>query len=682
MPPDRGPSEQAVVFTLGFEDEATKQLDTAVDSFEMAENDIGKAVVASGRSLDTFDSNLQDIGKAVTETAATFTSATTTIQADYGKLSNLDDVEFAISVDKDEMDSLGGQTFTGGVPSDGLDMRDTIISAEKFEAELAAARETAAGIQVDAVNVDSAEEDIRALKRKFQAAKFFDQSIVSDFESMMTEAMQVVIAEGWDGSVKDLRKSFEDLSIFASEEYGDKIKEFYDDYAQRHPEATKFMNEMAEEWGKDFSKETEKGLQKAMDNVEERGFMSGAMEGAAGAMGRAGESIKGVFSGAATKILGVIGLMTLAMKVLEPVMEILEDAIMPLIVPIQDALVQIVEALRPLFNALNPVINELLGKLLPPIIKIIESLIPVVTSLLDALMPIIDILMFGLMPIIAQLAPMILDLLLPVLDLLLYPLKMIASLFGDVEESVDSAGDSAMNFGSIIFDWMLMPMKVFWDFVSFIFSPDKWVALINDPIGFAIDTLMGWMPSWLKWLLGIDDTAPNEASGEDLINTFGEGIEAAEPTLEQIVDSTLEQGVGEQLPSSDADRGPLSDLSGAGAATIETFGKGMEEEQGFLDSIFSSLFSPFSLLFGLPGMAFGAINEMVKTPKLKPEVPQVDMSSKGESFSDSLKPIIVAIEEGSVMIVNAIKEQGQKKPPADAGIGVNPGYRNLAEFRL
>lgn len=71
-------------------------------------------------------------------------------------------------------------------------------------------------------------------------------------------------------------------------------------------------------------------------------------------------------------------------------------------------------------------------------------------------------------------------------------------------------------------------------------------------------------------------------AGNALMQTFGEGIQKGKDLLDNAFGESLEAGIGEQLPHSNAKRGPLSNLTGSGASLLNTLSDGMEDfDPGF-----------------------------------------------------------------------------------------------------
>jgi|GEM_PF-2176654 len=80
--------------------------------------------------------------------------------------------------------------------------------------------------------------------------------------------------------------------------------------------------------------------------------------------------------------------------------------------------------------------------------------------------------------------------------------------------------------------------------------------------------------AWLNWQDGLKDIF-NEA-GEGLINAFWEGIQSAWGTLKEGFTDLL-GGLRALLPGSDAEEGPLSQLTASGRALLPTFSRGIQQ---------------------------------------------------------------------------------------------------------
>ena len=123
---------------------------------------------------------------------------------------------------------------------------------------------------------------------------------------------------------------------------------------------------------------------------------------------------------------------------------------------------------------------------------------------------------------------------------------------------------------------------------------------IETKIGDAVDAALEWgksIPSDIatgirnkiqdvqKWAGNVaDDIAENIPSldeaiewGKDLIQGIIEGLQKKSTELGNAVEEHASQVVRDRLPGSDAETGPLSDLSTTGPALVETFAGGMEQ---------------------------------------------------------------------------------------------------------
>ena len=105
----------------------------------------------------------------------------------------------------------------------------------------------------------------------------------------------------------------------------------------------------------------------------------------------------------------------------------------------------------------------------------------------------------------------------------------------------------------------------------------------------------------------VDDDTLNEdvgdmgtTAGKGLIQAFADGITSNRSILLAAVDSVLGE-VRERLPSSDAKKGPLSDLTRSGKALVRTFVGGAEGQSGYLGQHMNRLFSGATPNMALPG---------------------------------------------------------------------------------
>lgn len=87
----------------------------------------------------------------------------------------------------------------------------------------------------------------------------------------------------------------------------------------------------------------------------------------------------------------------------------------------------------------------------------------------------------------------------------------------------------------------------------------------------------------LESTIGTAATAAGLTAGEGLMTAFAAGIRSNQGTLLNAVDEVLRQ-VRDRLPSSDAKKGPLSDLTYSGKALIRTFVAGAQAERSRLAS--------------------------------------------------------------------------------------------------
>lgn len=85
----------------------------------------------------------------------------------------------------------------------------------------------------------------------------------------------------------------------------------------------------------------------------------------------------------------------------------------------------------------------------------------------------------------------------------------------------------------------------------------------------------------LESTIGTAATAAGLTAGEGLMTAFASGIRSNQGTLLNAVDEVLRQ-VRDRLPSSDAKKGPLSDLTYSGKALIRTFVQGAQAERSRL----------------------------------------------------------------------------------------------------
>jgi len=99
-----------------------------------------------------------------------------------------------------------------------------------------------------------------------------------------------------------------------------------------------------------------------------------------------------------------------------------------------------------------------------------------------------------------------------------------------------------------------------------------------------ISDALGAIPAYLS---GLWDTFKD--SGKFLINAFLEGMTFGILNTDRL--SAIFGVIGKYLPHSDAEMGPLADLTGSGQKFIQTFGAGAESQQGYLSSIIGEGYS-------------------------------------------------------------------------------------------
>lgn len=92
-------------------------------------------------------------------------------------------------------------------------------------------------------------------------------------------------------------------------------------------------------------------------------------------------------------------------------------------------------------------------------------------------------------------------------------------------------------------------------------------------------------------------------AGAGFIDAFSQGVVDGGSAALEAVKSVLER-IGNFLPHSDADEGPLSTLTASGRALITTFASGMESEQPDLLSTISNIFAPIDLSIPMPDFQF------------------------------------------------------------------------------
>ncbi len=88
------------------------------------------------------------------------------------------------------------------------------------------------------------------------------------------------------------------------------------------------------------------------------------------------------------------------------------------------------------------------------------------------------------------------------------------------------------------------------------------------------ENIKGIFGAWIGWFTGLGEIFMNAGSG--LIDAFWAGIQAAWGTLKEGFTNLLD-GLRSLLPFSDAEEGPLSQLTQSGKSLLPTFAKGIEQ---------------------------------------------------------------------------------------------------------
>ena len=154
------------------------------------------------------------------------------------------------------------------------------------------------------------------------------------------------------------------------------------------------------------------------------------------------------------------------------------------------------------------------------------------------------------------------------------------NLFGD-------QSDEGKSWGEAIVVGIVAAIEAITDLVNWF--KDLWALLAAAPedafgwIGREFDAAMagleGMVPDWARSIFGLDDEAPGaNASGVGMMGAVGEGIDSGKGAAVGAVENVAEE-MRDFFGSSDAKRGPLSDITAAGRSIIETLAKGVRQAE-------------------------------------------------------------------------------------------------------
>ena len=154
------------------------------------------------------------------------------------------------------------------------------------------------------------------------------------------------------------------------------------------------------------------------------------------------------------------------------------------------------------------------------------------------------------------------------------------NLFGD-------QSDEGKSWGEAIVDGIVAAIEAITDLVNWF--KDLWALLEAAPgnafgwIGrefrAAMAGLEALVPDWARSIFGLDDEASDaKASGVGMMGAVGEGIDSGKGAAVGAVENVAEE-MRDFFGSSDAKRGPLSDITAAGRSIIETLAKGVRQAE-------------------------------------------------------------------------------------------------------
>lgn len=163
----------------------------------------------------------------------------------------------------------------------------------------------------------------------------------------------------------------------------------------------------------------------------------------------------------------------------------------------------------------------------------------------------------------------------------------------------------------------------------------------------------------LQTEIGLDAIAQTDddrlmKAGAASYRAFGKGLEAAVPGLGSDIETTLEAAFGPYLPQSDAARGPLSRLTEAGRAAVETLAAGMRDADPITAALMAALALP----------ALDRVNQLV-------EVEQPDRAAQVVEHTDRIsqvveqviRPASTAMEEIVLPMVSDLPNMAEHSPP-------------------
>ena len=183
------------------------------------------------------------------------------------------------------------------------------------------------------------------------------------------------------------------------------------------------------------------------------------------------------------------------------------------------------------------------------------------------------------------------------------------ALFGFEEGSI---GEAIKGAWKKIMDLFAVPVMGILDWIAGLFGFEEggigaliqahWdtiLAIFNNPVGTLFDwigevwnklmaKLISYVPGPLRSLFGLDDADASEA-GAATSETFAEGLEGNSDATDEAAEGWGGK-IMSWLPGSDADRGPLSQLTASGKALVETFADGIRQGSGLAgDAMMESL---------------------------------------------------------------------------------------------
>lgn len=145
--------------------------------------------------------------------------------------------------------------------------------------------------------------------------------------------------------------------------------------------------------------------------------------------------------------------------------------------------------------------------------------------------------------------------------------ESITGFFSNLWVGVKTGITAFVGWATGIIDFFLAPFRAIGDGISRIFGG------IKDVVGGVFDKVggvLGKISGTFKGLVG-----EGAASGSAMTGAFAQGIQANAGAPSAAFGASL-QGIGSQMPHSDADEGPLSRLTASGRALTDTFASGMD----------------------------------------------------------------------------------------------------------